>query len=145
MQMQGSWALDWVQLWHLRTPSPRSPFPPLRSPTGNLFCSQVPLANWRAHNSSESHNRASALSLLNFSAHFKDYTVMKISGCVALVTGGASGIGRGLCEVLLQRNAKVFIATLDSSERMRKFRKFHEFVERLNWPLQAVVLWLKCG
>ena len=57
---------------------------------------------------------------------------MKISGCVALVTGGASGIGRGLCEVLLQRNAKVFIATLDSSERMRKFRKFHEFVERLN-------------
>ena len=33
--------------------------------------------------------------------------VMKISGCVALVTGGASGIGRGICEVLLQRNAKV--------------------------------------
>ena len=33
---------------------------------------------------------------------------MKISGCVALVTGGASGIGRGRCEVLLQRNAKVF-------------------------------------
>ena len=48
---------------------------------------------------------------------------MKISGCVALVTGGASGIGRGLCEVLLQRNAKVFIATLDSSKRMRKISK----------------------
>ena len=39
--------------------------------------------------------------------YVEDYTVMKISGCVALVTGGASGIGRGLCDVLLQRNAKV--------------------------------------
>ena len=43
---------------------------------------------------------------------------MKISGCVALVTGGASGIGRGRCEVLLQRNAKVFISTLDSRQRV---------------------------
>ena len=84
--------------------------------------------------------------LLNLSAYFKDYTVMKISGCVALVTGGASGIGRGRCEVLLQRNAKVFISTLDSRQRiMREYRKFHEFVESLNWPLQPVVLWLKCG
>ena len=41
------------------------------------------------------------------SAYVEDYAVMKISGCVALVTGGASGIGRGLCDVLLQRNAKV--------------------------------------
>lgn len=32
---------------------------------------------------------------------------MKISGCVALVTGGASGIGRGICELLLQHDAKV--------------------------------------
>ena len=40
------------------------------------------------------------------------------------------GIGRGLCEVLLQRNAKVFISTLDSREcNMREYRKFHEFVE----------------
>ena len=38
---------------------------------------------------------------------------MKISVCVALVTGGASGIGRRRCEVLLPRNAKVFISTLD--------------------------------
>ena len=41
---------------------------------------------------------------------------MKISVCVALVTGGASGIGRRRCEVLLQRNAKVFISTLDSRQ-----------------------------
>ena len=46
------------------------------------------------------------------------YTVMKISDCVALVTGGASGIGRGLCEFLLQHNAKVCIS-LDSRERMK--------------------------
>ena len=32
---------------------------------------------------------------------------MKISGCIALVTGGASGIGRGICEHLLQHGAKV--------------------------------------
>ena len=43
---------------------------------------------------------------------------MKISVCVALVTGGASGIGRRRCEVLLQRNAKVFISTLDSHQRV---------------------------
>ena len=39
---------------------------------------------------------------------------MKISGCVAFVTGGASGIGRGICEVLLQRGAKVKNLTLSS-------------------------------
>ena len=58
---------------------------------------------------------------------------MKTCGCVALVRGGASGIGRGRCEVLLQRNAKVFISTLDSRQRvMRGHRKFHELVESLN-------------
>lgn len=44
--------------------------------------------------------------------------MMKISGCVALVTGGASGIGRGICEVLLQRGAKV--AVVDISEERGK-------------------------
>ena len=32
---------------------------------------------------------------------------MKISGCIAVATGGASGIGRGICELLLQLGAKV--------------------------------------
>ena len=32
---------------------------------------------------------------------------MKIEGTVALVTGGASGIGKAVCKILLQRGAKV--------------------------------------
>ena len=53
--------------------------------------------------------------------YVEDYTVMKISGCVALVTGGASGIGRGLCDVLLQRNSKVSLfISLDNRERMKQ-------------------------
>ena len=32
---------------------------------------------------------------------------MRIAGSVALVTGGASGIGKSICEHLLQKGAKV--------------------------------------
>mgnify|MGYP002255491460 CR=1 FL=1 len=32
---------------------------------------------------------------------------MKIEGAVALITGGASGIGKAICEKLLQDGAKV--------------------------------------
>ena len=42
--------------------------------------------------------------------------VMKISGCIALVTGGASGIGRGICELLLQHDAKVNVIVFTVSE-----------------------------
>ncbi|KAM7444154.1 hypothetical protein ABFA07_007200 [Porites harrisoni] len=51
---------------------------------------------------------------------------MKISGCVALVTGGASGIGRGLCDVLLQRNAKVAIVDLNEERGKEVERIFSE-------------------
>lgn len=38
---------------------------------------------------------------------------MKIPGCIALVTGGASGIGRGICELLLQLGAKVNVFVMN--------------------------------
>ncbi|CAH3044893.1 unnamed protein product, partial [Porites lobata] len=60
------------------------------------------------------------------SVYVEDYTVMKISGCVALVTGGASGIGRGLCDVLLQRNAKVAIVDLNEERGKEVERIFSE-------------------
>lgn len=37
----------------------------------------------------------------------KNDCAMKIEGGVALVTGGASGIGKAVCEKLLQGGAKV--------------------------------------
>lgn len=47
---------------------------------------------------------------------------MKISGRVAFVTGGASGIGRGICETLLQFDAKVAVIDIND-ERGKEVEK----------------------
>lgn len=41
---------------------------------------------------------------------------MKIVGAVALVTGGASGIGKAVCEKLLKGGAKVCKLTMSNEE-----------------------------
>ena len=46
---------------------------------------------------------------------------MKISDCVALVTGGASGIGQEICKALLKHGAKVHCVN---------FRQFYRVVTR---------------
>jgi len=51
---------------------------------------------------------------------------MKISGCVAFVTGGASGIGRGICEVLLQRGAKVAVVDVNDERGNNAQKAFEE-------------------
>ncbi|HOP41196.1 MAG TPA: SDR family NAD(P)-dependent oxidoreductase [Geobacteraceae bacterium] len=39
-----------------------------------------------------------------------DKTIRTFNGAVSIVTGGASGIGRALCEELAKRGSEVFIA-----------------------------------
>ncbi|KAL9975503.1 hypothetical protein ACROYT_G012668 [Oculina patagonica] len=51
---------------------------------------------------------------------------MKISGCIALVTGGASGIGRGICELLLQHGAKVAVVDVNDERGQEVERTFGE-------------------
>ena len=45
---------------------------------------------------------------------------MKIEGTVALVTGGASGIGKATCRKLLQKGAKVGESYFSKQNRVTK-------------------------
>ena len=49
---------------------------------------------------------------------------MVLSGRLALVTGGGSGIGRAVCQVLARDNARVVVADLniDSCKHTEKVR-----------------------
>ncbi|KAL9975504.1 hypothetical protein ACROYT_G012669 [Oculina patagonica] len=53
---------------------------------------------------------------------------MKIEGAVALVTGGASGIGKAICEKLLQQGAKIHFLDIDKTtgeETEKSFKNQH--------------------
>ena len=51
---------------------------------------------------------------------------MKISGYAALVTGGASGIGQAVCEVLLKHGAKVHNANRTNFTVLVKVTKWNQ-------------------
>ena len=53
---------------------------------------------------------------------------MVLSGRLALVTGGGSGIGRAVCQVLARDNARVVVADLniDSCRHTEKVGLFHK-------------------
>lgn len=53
---------------------------------------------------------------------------MKIEGAVAIVTGGASGIGKAICEKLLQSGAKIHFLDINKSvgeETQKSFNNQH--------------------
>ncbi|XP_064610545.1 15-hydroxyprostaglandin dehydrogenase [NAD(+)]-like [Liolophura sinensis] len=49
---------------------------------------------------------------------------MQLTGKVALVTGGAQGIGKGLCEALLKKGAKVCVTDLNPEQGETTVKEF---------------------
>lgn len=53
---------------------------------------------------------------------------MKLDGCLAIVTGGVSGIGRAVTELLLQHGGKV---SYQYSTHIQQHRPFFSFTGHL--------------
>lgn len=52
---------------------------------------------------------------------------MSLQGKVAIVTGGAQGIGRAIAEALAEDGADIAVADLDPGARKRRLRRFRSW------------------